>query len=123
MTISKKLGLGVALAALGSLTAAACTSSSCTAACDHVINCLDAVRIDAGVPTTDAGTFCQDECAPDGGGGYGSLFPDNTCKNPGAGYDCLAGLSCQDALSIIDPGEPQTALHACAPKAECDGGY
>jgi len=119
MTISKKLGLGLALATLGSLLAVACndsTSSSCTAACNHVLNCTYAALVDAGLGAyvTDAGTYCQDACAPDGG------FSGGTCKNPAAGYDCVNGLSCAD---IIGNGDgPGPALQSCQDKAECDAG-
>jgi hypothetical protein len=123
MTISKKLGLGVGLAAL---IAVACSSSypsyygPCVAACNHGMACAIAALIDAGfyVPDSDAGPFCQDACVPDGGGGYGMIY--DGCKNPSAGYDCFAGLSCPDALNI-DMGGYSPALQVCSAKAECPG--
>jgi len=103
MTISKNLGLGVALAALGSLIPVACTSGSCTAACEHVVSCGTFM---------DAGTYCQDTCGTNTG--YGLVY--STCKNPAAGFDCLAGLSCQD---VIETDGPSSALLGCKAKAEC----
>ena len=121
MKILKGIGAAVAVLALGSVFAVSCndsTSGSCTSACDHVLNCLysyeAAALADAGLnyPLPDAGTFCQDSCNSSDGG-----FSATSCKDPGAGYDCINGLSCSD---IVGNGTGQSAaLVSCQQKAQC----
>jgi hypothetical protein len=121
MKISKRIGAGLAVIALGTIVAFACndsTSGSCTSACNHVLSCIyaaeEAVLADAGInyPLPDAGSFCQDSCTSADGG-----FAATSCKDPGAGYDCINGLSCSD---ILGSGNGQSAaLLACQQKAQC----
>ena len=112
MKISRQF-LRVVLAALGALTAAGCndTTSSCIAACEHIQSCIpDGGRLDVTTPTN-----CPQSCAEalaDGGDGY--------CTSLGAGYDCIAGLSCPDLLPTRSGG-PSPALLTCVQKAGCPG--
>src|ERR1700690_4110185 len=99
MKISKRIGAALGVISLGTFVSfASCddsTSGSCTSACQHVLNCiytqLSAELADAGLsyPLPDAGSFCQDSCTSGDGG-----FAATNCKDPGAGYDCINGLSC-----------------------------
>ena len=113
--ISKSSGLAV-LVAVGSVFAVGCndsTLSECVSACEHILACETASAIDAGSQVPDAGTSCQDGCNGVADAGY------NGCKNPGAAYDCLDGLSCQDLLPTPGSEGLPPALVNCATKAEC----
>ena len=121
MKLSKKIGISLALMTLGTLVAVACndsTSGSCTSACQHDLSCQYAALIDAGLGSfiTDAGSFCQDSCNNTDGG----LGDTSGCTNPGAGYDCVNGLSCADLIGSGTGLSP--ALLACQQKAGCDAG-
>jgi hypothetical protein len=117
MRLSKRIGIALALATVGGLVAAGCndTTSSCVSACQHELSCATAAAIDAGLGALvpDAGTACQDACNNAADAGY------NGCKNPSAGYDCVAGLQCGDLLTLIETGQPTQAVLNCVTKAEC----
>jgi len=98
MKISKRSGLVAVLLASGSVIAVGCNDSTvaaCVSACEHIVSCETALAMDAGLSIPDGGTSCQDGCNSVADGGYGG------CKNPGAAYDCVSGIACQD---LLDPG-------------------
>ena len=108
---TRKMAVGLGLTVFAALAVVACndTTSSCINACNHEVSCFDGGAAFLGP------TFCQDSCNAQADAGYGS------CTNPGAGYDCISGLSCADIIGGGGSG-PSAAIQACAQKAGCDAG-